>query len=467
MARTGLALLLGCALTGKAAAQATSSLAAPELTIFPQGALATFAGDTVDAVVGWRPVVDAIGYRVTLTDATGHATAIDTTDLRFQKTGLTPGNYRLTVAAIDRGGAAGADSEALPLTVLEVRAMPPGAERPMPPTRGAFAAGTRFSVAGMHCEFGDAPIDDLLVGAENEARMPMAGVARLRCAGMPGYLEKQVVIAPVQVTSSSSRVVRGETTTVSITLASVAALGERLQVDAIGDITAGTVRRTSFGLEVPVTATAKAASGSLRIHGSGVEIGRVQLEIVDGQPPPPPPPLPPIDFKALDIGGFVGLFVPPSGAMDGSTLGHPMDAADVITAGPLVGLRLGFFPLRRLGIVGEGALIAGGYADEANVSQLLGLRAGLEARVAEGGTLGLRIFAGAGSLSTLETRGTSQQATDTTLHAGAAFTVETSPNLWLRFQFSDVVTTALDDGYAHCLELQLSVVTRLGRRDSF
>jgi hypothetical protein len=470
MERLRIALLLGCALSGTAAAQSAGTLGAPVFTIHPQGALPTFAGDSVDVVVGWRPVVDAIAYRVTLTDASGHATAIDTAELRFETHKLAPGNYQLTIAAVDRTGTAGPASEVLPINVIEVRAIPPGGDRAVPPTRGAYAVGTTFSVAGMHCEFGDAPIDDLLVGPENEARIPMAGVALLRCAGLPGYLEKQVVIAPVRVATQSPRVVRGGTTTINITLASVASLGERLDVEAIGDITLGEAQRTEFGLEVPVTAAADAKSATLSVQSAGFEIGRVALELVEGRGPsgpPPSEPLPPLDFKALDLGGFIGLFSPPSSETSGTTLGHPSQRADIITGGPLVGLRLGYFPVSRVGVVGEASLIAGGYVDEANVSQILAGRGSLEVRALESGSLGLRLFAGAGALRTLKTRGTSHPATDTELHAGAAATIETSPNLWLRFQISDVVTTARDDGYAHCLELQLSVMTRLGRRDSF
>jgi hypothetical protein len=467
MERLRMALLLGCALSGTAAAQSASTLDAPVFTILPQGALPTFAGDVVDVVVGWRPVVGASAYRVTLTDVAGHATSVDTRNLRFEKQDLAPGNYRLTIAAVDRTGAVGATSDVLPINVIEVRAVPPGGDHPVPPTRGAYAVGTRFSVAGMHCEFGDARIDDLIVGPENVVRMPMAGVALLRCAGLPGYLEKQVVIAPVRVATQSPRIVRGATTTVTITLASVAALGERLDVEAIGEITLGEAQRTEFGLEVPVTAAGDAKEATLSVQSAGFEIGRVALELADAPTPPAPPPLPPLDFKALDIGGFIGMFSPPASETSGSTLGHPTQRADIITGGPLFGLRLGFFPVSRVGLTGEAAIIAGGYVDEANVSQILAARGSLEVRALESGSLGLRVFAGAGALRTLETRGTSHPATDTEVHAGAAATIETSPNLWLRLQISDVVMTARDDGFAHCLELQLSVMTRLGRRDSF
>ena len=51
--------------------------------------------------------------------------------------------------------------------------------------------------------------DDLLVGPENELLMPMAGVATLRCAGVPGYLERRVVIAPVRV-DVTSQATKGE-----------------------------------------------------------------------------------------------------------------------------------------------------------------------------------------------------------------------------------------------------------------
>jgi hypothetical protein len=53
------------------------------------------------------------------------------------------------------------------------------------------------------------------------------------------------------------------------------------------------------------------------------------------------------------------------------------------------------------------------------------------------------------------------------IHAGAAVTVAAPANLWLRFQLADAVTAARSSGYAHCVEIGLGIVTRVGRRDRF
>lgn len=463
-------VLLGLATTASAQGRlARRVMDAPSFTIHPQGALPIFAGESVGVVVGWRPVTDAARYRVTLTDASGRAIDYDLHGLRWEHKGLVAGSYSVVVTALDRMDQLGTPSDPLPINVIEVRAIPPGAKAPAPPTRGAYAVGARFSVAGMHCEFGDAPIDDLIVGPENEASLPMAGLARLRCAGMPGYLEKQVVIAPVRIAARAARVSRGQTTVVTLTIGSVAELGKELEVKAIGDLSTGAATRTDFGLEVPVTVAAKARRGALSVQSAGLELGRVELELVDGPPPPTPVVVEPVrpDLVAFDLGGQVGALSFPDGGR-APTLGSPTNNSDVLTGGALVGLRVGYFPISRLGLEGEVSFVRAGYTDEtADVAKLLLARGQLAVRVLEGGALGLRAFLGTGVVSTLEARGTSGKATESELHAGAAFTVETSPNLWLRFQVADVVMTARDNGYAHAVEFQLGVVTRVGRRDAW
>lgn len=444
------AVVIVCALSAPAAAR---TLDAPQLTIKPQGALAAFTGETVDVTVGWRPVAGAAGYRVTIGDAT-----TETKELRFERKGLAIGKYQLTVVAVDKEGTTSPPSEPLPLNVLEIRALPPGASESMPPQRGAYAVGTQFSVAGMHCEFSDAPIDDLLAGAENAIRMPIAGLATLRCAGMPGYLERQVVIAPVAV-ATTSHATRGIASTVDVTLASVAFIGPKLRVEPRGDIAIGEAKRTAFGLSIPVTARADAKSATLSIRSDEIELGQVDIALDSPPPPPPPPVYVPIDWRALDLGGQAGAFYPPKGPRS-STIGHPATDAEAVAAGPLVGLRLGFFPIPRIGLEGEASLIEAGIADESGSRHLLSSRGTLAVRAIETTRVGVRLLVGAGAI-------TASNATEAAAHAGAALTIETSPNLWLRFQFLDAVTTARDDGYAHCLELQLGLFTRIGRHDRF
>jgi len=261
--------------------------------------------------------------------------------------------------------------------------------------------------------------------------------------------------------------VRGDTTTIHVTLASVAYIGEHVDVEALGDITLGEAERTDFGLDIPVAAPEAARTAALSIEAGTFQLGRFDLTLVDAPPPPVPPPAPAADLFALDLGGQVGAFFPPSTGGAATTIGHPTQMGDAISAGPLIGVRLGYFPIPRVGLEGELAACAGGYADEGGVAQLLTSRLSLAVRVLDRGRFGFRLIGGAGTWSTLEQRGTSQRVTEAAIHAGAAVTLETSPNLWLRFQLADVVTTARDSGYAHVIEAQLGILTRFGRRDSF
>jgi hypothetical protein len=138
-----------------------------------------------------------------------------------------------------------------------------------------------------------------------------------------------------------------------------------------------------------------------------------------------------------------------------------------VTAGPLAGIRLGFFPIARVGFEAELSMVAGGYADESGVSQILATRIQLAIRAIEAGRFGLRLVGGGGTWSTLRQHGSSERSTEGEVHVGAALTVEMNPKLWLRFQLADLVTAARDESYAHVIETQLGIFTRFGRTDSF
>jgi len=92
-------------------------------------------------------------------------------------------------------------------------------------------------------------------------------------------------------------------------------------------------------------------------------------------------------------------------------------------------------------------------------------RAQIAARLVEDGRFGLRGLIGGDVLTTTTSSGTSKVGSLGGLHYGAAFSIETRPGVSVRIQALDVITIAQDAGYAHCLELQIGVVTRLGRRD--
>src|SRR6185503_21326590 len=108
---------LTCGLVATAAAQPRPPaprklLDAPVFTIRPQVALSAFIGEGVTVVIAWRPVAQAARYRVTLTSADNKATDSELAGTRWEKTGLAPGKYQLTVTAIDANGIEGEMSEA-------------------------------------------------------------------------------------------------------------------------------------------------------------------------------------------------------------------------------------------------------------------------------------------------------------------------------------------------------------------
>ena len=86
-------------------------------------------------------------------------------------------------------------------------------------------------------------------------------------------------------------------------------------------------------------------------------------------------------------------------------------------------------------------------------------------RIAEEGRFGLRALVGGGMLALLSESGTSQAGAIGSMHYGGAFSVETRRAVSVRLQALHVISVARDAGYAHCLELTIGVVTRLGRRD--
>ena len=106
MGRAGLAAVLACAFVAPAIAQPRRSaprrlLDPPAFTIRPTGALAGFVGEGVDVVVAWRSVAEAARYRISVTNLADHKVVdVETTGLRFEKRGLAPGRYELTVLEI-------------------------------------------------------------------------------------------------------------------------------------------------------------------------------------------------------------------------------------------------------------------------------------------------------------------------------------------------------------------------------
>jgi hypothetical protein len=450
------ACVLGCALLAASPAFAAPAPVAPTIATGTRTFVA-FAGQPAPVRLAWSPVPGATRYRARWSSG---ANVVDRelTQTAFERPEIQAGQHVLTVVAIDANGLESPPTD-MAIDVVTVTALAPGSLIAAAPPPAAFAVGAKFSSPGLRCQLGSSE-----PGPEAVAKV--AGAFGLRCGGEPGQpqIEVPVVIAPVIVGGDLAPVARETTTRVHVTIASVGAIGDHLEVAAIGDLDLGPAERVAGGLDVPITAAAAAASAGLIVRANGVELGRVALDLVDAPKPVWIPP-PELDWVAFDLGAHVGGFIPPDVGADANSLGHPIDPDDTISSGPLFGLHVGWFPTRRVGIEIESAIATTSYSGRLGVAALMINRAQLAARLVEDGRFGLRGLVGADVLTTLSSGGTSKVGSLGGLHYGAAFTIETRPGVAVRIEALHVITIAQDASYAHCLELQIGVVTRLGRRD--
>ena len=418
-----------------------------------------FAGEPAPIKVSWSPVSGAARYRARWTSGT-QVYDRELKDTVFERPEPTPGQHVLTVTAIDANGLEGAPSDLL-IDVVRIEATAPGAKSGSGgmPASGAFAIGAKFSSPGLSCQLGPGT-----VGADVVAKV--AGAFALRCGGDPGQptVEVPVVIAPVVVSGELAPIARETETRLHVTIASVGAIGDQLEIAAIGDLDLGTAIRVPGGLDIPVTPSSTAAGAGLVVRANSVELGRVAIELVDA-PPPYTPPSPEPDWFALDLGAQIGAFLPPDVGGAASAIGHPLAPGDTLTGGPLAGLRVGVFPTRRVGLEVESGVATSSYTGRLGVAALMINRGSVAVRLVEEGRFGLRAMLGGDVLTTLTKGGTSVVGSVGGLHYGAAFTIETRPGVSVRLEALHVITVAQDAGYAHCLEVQIGVVTRLGRRD--
>ena len=445
--------LAGCL---AASAPAIASPGVPKLVTGSRTFVA-FAGQSAAVKLSWTPVPGAARYRARWTSG-ADVKEIELVGTSFERGETTAGKHVLSVTAIDAGGLESAPAD-IAVDVVRIEATAPGAKAPAPSPSGAYAIGAVFSSPGLRCQLGTgAPAHEVVA--------KVAGAFGLRCGGDPGQptVEVPIVIAPVIIGGDLAPIARDNETRLHLTIASVGAIGDNLEIAAIGDLDLGPAERVTGGLDIPITPSASATTAGLIIRANHVELGRVAIELVD---PPKPLVIPPrkVDWFALDLGAQIGGFLPPDVGPEASSLGHPIDPDDTMTGGPLFGLRLGLFPTRRVGLEVESAIATTSYTGRLGVAALMINRGQLAAKIVGEGRFDLRGLLGGDILTTLNSAGTSKVGSLGGLHYGAAFSIETRPNVSVRIQALHVITIAQDAGYAHCLELQIGVVTRIGRRD--
>jgi hypothetical protein len=427
---------------------ARSAHATPPPAIEPgTRTVVAFAGGAAKVSVVWPAIENVSRYRARWTDA-GAVVDIELSGTAFEREESTPGRHELSVVAIDAAGRESAPAK-VAIDVVAVSALAPGADAPVYPVRNAFAIGTRFTSPGMTCQ---------LDAQELGARI-------VRCAAESGpRVEVPVVIVPVIVDGPHRPLVRGHAMRIHITVASVAHVGERLVLESTGAVDLGETERTETGLTVTVTPSASATVAGLVVRASGVELGRVELELTDA-PPPPRPVATSSQWFALDLGIHAGSLVLPGLGGDAIALGGPTTAEHALTTAPLLGGHVGWFPSRYAGLEVAAALATPTYAGQAGRAAVIVSRAQLAARVVDDGPYGLRLLGGVDLLALLHERRTSSRDVAGGVHYGAAFTIHARSAASVRIEALHVMTPAMDAGYAHAVQLTLGLVTRLGRQD--
>lgn len=447
---------MGCVLLAAASAAAASRPPAPPAIAAGARTFVAFAGRPATVRITWEPVAGAARYRVRWPDA-AHTLDLMLTTPALERTEWRAGQHRVAIYAVDEQGLESPPVE-LTVEVVAIAATRAGSEEPEWTDSSAFAVGARFSSPGLHCRIGGGAPSESVV-----ATLP--GATTIRCGGEAGQptAEIPVVITPVVVSAQTAPLRRGTPTKIHVSVASTASLGDRLEVEAVGDLALGDIKRTRGGIDVVITAGDDDEDAGLIVRASSVELGRLRLMVVDAPPTVMAPAKP--DWFALDIGAYIGAITTPQFGDDALILGDPLDPDDGLASGPLAGLRLGGFPTRRVGLELEVGLAASSYVNRLGVAALLITRGQIAARIAEEGRFGLRALVGGGLLALLSENGTSRPGTVGSIHYGGAFSVETRRNVSVRFQALHVISVARDAGYAHCIEVTIGVVTRLGRRD--
>ena len=439
---------------------AATAAAAPAQPALAGGArtFVAFAGSPAPVRLAWSPAANVARYRARWTDG---AALVDVelpgTATAFERSVATPGRHRLSVVAIDADGRESPPAD-VAVDIVTITAVAPGDDQSVAQsttTPSAFAVGTRFASPGLACRLGDG-------SPGREALARVTGAMQLACGGEAGQprVEVGVVIAPVVIAGPTRPLVRGRERRVHVTVASVAPLGDKLDLEAIGELDLGDAERTEHGFDVAITAR---GPGSLVVRSAALELGRVELDVVE--PAPPRTRGGELAWFGLDVGAQIGTFIPPAFGGGALALGHPNQPEDALTTAPLAGGRLGLFPTRRVGVEAEAALATPRYQGHPGVAAVVMARVQLAARVVESHRYGLRALAGADLLGLASETGSSHRDALGGLHVGAAVTLEARPNLQLRLQALDVIAPSRDAGYAHCPELQIGVVTRLGRED--
>lgn len=394
---------------------------------------------------------------------------------------MPPGDYYVSVASVDDDEFESPPSAPVKVSVLAASlSTPGGAPLPEeaedgPPT---VLRGTRLDVpAGLSCS---------VEGGEPSGQPLLAdtGANIVSCTAEEGgatISDFVIVTVDVEVAATEAKALeRGETTSVGFSLESAAPLPQRVWVEAPEGFVAGVpVPAESAGQwTVPVHASPDAPpKASLRVMaesgGTKVELGEVELTVEDTKArstdPTPSGPVPDDrpERHMLELGLFGGVMLPsPRHELYQVSIDPALPDVEHQPLGrvaPSLGVRLGYYPIRWVGVEMEHALMPTRTRTTQDRAFLYSIRGHVL------GQLPWKVtptaHAGVGILG-ITTRRALGRDSDIAPYFGVG--VKYYPTRWaaIRLDLRDSVTAGLGNGFAHFPEILFGFEAVIGRRSA-
>jgi outer membrane protein OmpA-like peptidoglycan-associated protein len=447
-------------------------------------------------VARWTPEPKAAAYRVEIARkpdgrdvvADGFAPGNVT---RLELYGLPPGDYWVSVASIDDDHFEGIPTTPLGVRVTEaslvaldgaklvVPTLVDDAVAPAPPQIARGAA--LVAPSGMWCAAqGDEPSGAALTFASPG---PTAVVCRDHDGASAAAFTVDVQPWTIAIDGDATEVplVVGVPTTVVFSASSGTTTATALVAEAPAGVEVGTPRRQSDGrwaLDVTATAAPTTADGTPpRITlslPSGVTVGEIAIAVAPDDAEVPVRPRPQgrwIDRHApvrnmWELGLFGGAFV----AARGLELFEPDDARPdqgflpLRRTNPTLGARLGYFPLRVLGVEVEAALTPS-ESTTGNRATIFAARGHVVGRLGFASITPF-VLAGVGLVGVDSNPSVVGRDVDASLHFGGGLEVFATRRLAVRLDVRDIVTAdrGLDAGLTSSLEVTGGLSITLGRK---
>lgn len=458
------------------------------------GSAVTFAaaGDRGTIQGSWSPVAIAKSYRVEVTrqadgsEVVASRTVTDTT-LNFEIQQLPPGDYYVSVAAIDDDKFESPPSDRRKLSLISVPLLTPGGaplsqgDEAAAPQEGAPAKvlrGTRLDVPrGLRCR----------VDAGEYSRQPVlrdAGDHAVSCiddndAEVPGF---NVTVVEVQVAAQADAqsAVRGGTTVASFALNAEVPVPRRVWVEAPDGLLVGAPK--------PSESEAQPGQWTVRVHadpgvsddaslqvmadagGVPVQLGQIPLKIEDADPDDETSPtvvsLPPQkpELHMIEAGLMGGVMLPSSNHdLFQERFDVLIDHQTLNRVAPSFGFRLGYYPIRWVGAELEQTLTPTRTRDTDDRATLFSIRGHLLAQMPWRVTPTVHIGGGAMGISAGAALG---RDIDRALHFGGGVKIHVTRWAAIRLDARDIITEGFGGGLAHSPEVLLGIAGVIGRRSA-